>query len=633
MNKFLEFLEKHCQWVAIGLGGLFFVWILWGYLLTSPVALEAPGRDTLTPGTVDTEVAKSADLLRSRIDSQAVKMPPAVASQDPITQFVEAMAGANVPALVNGDRTFSSQGMGVQEGPRGPEIPEAMVRVTEFPVVPSAEVLPGIDGIKSARAQVVPVPVVAGQPAPGAAPGAAPGVVSVEARDISYIRGQYRIDPALIAAEFSKVNVPAGLPTMIVAVEVYRQEKLPDGTWTKEALVKLIGNNIIPWPLPPANANFQQVGQFQAWAESPQGQADLLRPQFYQVLMGEGPWDAPQNLDDIKQLVAQQNDADKAVRVEEARRKAEETKARRQNTPQGPPPGEMPPELRRGRRGGAGGGEFQIADPGRPNSLADLAGLQLAQARPPGYPPGYPGAPGRPPINPDDPRFMEEGMMPMPMPGQGAPGAPGAPTAGALPAAAFVPQGAPVIIGWFFDENVVEGHIYRYQVRYAIKNPMFQNNQVDPKKPELAQTFAIWSKLTDDAWSEERAIETSTRYYLANPGWQGGSVPNNVRVEVFKWAAGRWQRQIFQTSIGDTIGQKDAGIEFATASMLVDVRFDDRLDRAYVLVLGPDGQLTEREPIIDRNDPDRAALKLLADKAAPPAVGAAGGPGAPVAGR
>ena len=29
MNKFLEILEAHCQWIAVGLSGLFLAWVLW----------------------------------------------------------------------------------------------------------------------------------------------------------------------------------------------------------------------------------------------------------------------------------------------------------------------------------------------------------------------------------------------------------------------------------------------------------------------------------------------------------------------------------------------------------------------------------------------------------------------------
>ncbi len=616
MNKFVELLEQHCQWIAISLGGLFFAWIVWGYLLTSPVALEAPGRDALTPGNVDDEVARAADQLQKRIDSQTVKMPSVIASKDPIKEFDELMAGRNVPVMAR--VPWNSQGFDpLKVEDKGDNLPE-LVKVDKLPAVPPAEVLPDLS-LKVGRVTVAPVPGAPGQPAPAAAP----GVLPVDARDISYIRGEYRIDPTEIAQEFSKVNVPAGLPTMVVGVEVWRQEKKLDGTWTNAEKVPLIKNNIVPWPLPAANADFQQVGQFQAWAESPQGQADLLRPAFYQVLMGEGPWDAPQNLDAARDAATAAAAAERDARLEENRRKQDELRQRRQNTP--PPEDMMPPEGRRGRRGRE---EYQAADPTRPSSLADLAGLQLAQARPPMGPGGRPLYPEEMPIPDEAGGFMQPPGGGMP---GGQPGAPGQPAAGALPAAVFVPQGAPAIIGWFFDETVVEGRTYRYQVRYAIKNPMWMNNQV--ANPALAQQFALWSELKDDEWSEERTVETSTRFFLANASWQTGSVPNTVRVEIFKWAGGRWQSRVFQTSVGDRIGWEEAGVKFNTNSMLVDVRFDDRLERAYVLVLGPDGRLTEREPITDRNDPDRAALQLLVKNAQPPAMGAAGGPGAPVAGR
>ena len=37
MQKVIDFLEKHVQWVALGLGGLFLLLMVYLYVLTPPV--------------------------------------------------------------------------------------------------------------------------------------------------------------------------------------------------------------------------------------------------------------------------------------------------------------------------------------------------------------------------------------------------------------------------------------------------------------------------------------------------------------------------------------------------------------------------------------------------------------------
>lgn len=613
MNKVLELLEQHCQWIAIALGGLFFVWVAWAYVLMSPVAIEKPNAEALTPGNVDLQVKRNADTLEDKLSSTVVRAPDERAKVEVVEQIGRQFGGQSARPMVVDSSTFGGTPFvptDVKDAPVGPEI----VKVDKLPTLPEAEVLPD-NGLKSALAFVMVGPVGVGQPQP-----ANPAGVALPANgvDLNYIRGNYRIDPAAIDAAFKQVNVPPGLSTVIVSIKVLRQEEQADGTWSKAEDVKLLDNGIKAWPIPADNAGFQEVGQFEAWFGSPQGQADLLRPPFYQVLMGEGPWDAADTLDAAKAQLKAIADQERAARAADAAQRNQD----RRNTAPVPRNEEFLPEdgPPRGRR-------FSAPDPSRPNDLAELAGLQLAQApRNPNLPPdaffdGMDEMPG-------DPNF--NGMRP------GQPGQPaqaGQPNMEALPAPVFVPQGTPTITGWFYDADVKEGRTYRYQVLYAIKNPLYRSNQVT--KPQLARQFAIWSQVDKDAWSQPVRVDTSTRYFIADRSWTSSSQPNAVRMEIFKKTGGKWQSRIMSVAIGDPIGWPEAGADWGTGSTLVDVRYDDRLERAYLLLLGPDGKLREREPMSDRSDlnTDRAALQLLTKQAQLPAGASTGVTPQPVAGR
>lgn len=598
MNKFLELLEQHCQWIAIGIGGLFLAWMLYASVLVNPAAVQNSKKpdELLTPGEIDRDVKKDfADPLQRQIDDTRPVQPPASAGGIVREPWERQFAGIDRAAPPLFKFAFNSQPADITIGP-DIETPVANQQITELPEPAPA---PRMLDHKSARANV------AAPPAPGA-PAGGPAV-AVSGKDITYVRGHYSIDLTKMADAFRKAKIPQQATTSILAVEIYREQLQPDGTWSKPERVKLIDNGVKLMPLPPANANKQQIGQFRGWAESVQGQTDLLRPVFYTVAAGEGPWDPPVKLQILDPEKERQRKLDEA---RAARIEAEKAaKAARANQPRPEP---TPPNEGRPRRGSRNPENNPlINDPDRPNTYAGLAGLELAQAEPTGAPMF-------------DPREMDPNAAP------GAPGA-NAVAAGGLPQPQFNPTlaGMPAeIVGWFFDENVQEGRKYRYNVRYAIRNPAYESNLV--AKPALAQQFAIWSELDENGWSEPVEIAPGTHFFLAQGGWLANNVPLLVSVEVFKWSGGKWQRDVFRLAPGDRVGTDNNIAKFRTDNILVDIRFDERLNKAYVLFLGPDGRLAEQDPISARNDPLRQALMAEVNAGAPAPGGAPVG-GAPAA--
>src|SRR3954453_20706729 len=95
MQKVLDFLERHVQWVAIALAAVFLLYTLTSYLpgLAQPVTLELDG-EKLGPGDVDPHIRQKADELQARIDTQ-VKVPLVVPDQN--ARFQESLTRAEKP--------------------------------------------------------------------------------------------------------------------------------------------------------------------------------------------------------------------------------------------------------------------------------------------------------------------------------------------------------------------------------------------------------------------------------------------------------------------------------------------------------------------------------------------------------
>jgi len=584
MNKFLELLEEYCQWIAIALGAVFLAWVLWSYILFTPVSITAADKTTLTPGNVDDYVKKmQAEPLQREIDDTTPPKAPIVKGgvSEPWDRTI---AGTSAPIATLASNWTSSVPQDVQIE-KIEETNINLVKVEHLPVPPPTKPL----DIKAARAFVANGPA-----APGAAPQPNVPGQAAAGRDVNYVRFVYSIDPVAIDKAFREAKIPnQASQTSILETKLFRQE-LVNGNWTDPVEVKRInfGNPI--QPVPPANAGPDAITNFRTWAESDAAENDLVRPAFYPVLSGEGPWDAP--VDDIQPVAAP------TPKPEEIKKPVTPPMPRRGATPPPMPP-EMPGEggPRPGRSGGRRGSRL-IQDNNRPQSAVGLAGLQMAQANP------------NPPF-PGDPNFMNNGQ-PNPngaMPNPGAAPAPQQPQA--LPPAVFAPnQVFQPFTGWAYDETAEEGHTYRYQVVYALRNPVYEANLNIVANQALAQQFAIPSPLDAkaldaNAWSQPVTVKSTTEFYLAGPNWPSNNIPSNVRVLVYKWANGKWQEGKFAVSPGDKIGGQEAGIDYQTSDSLVDIRYDTRRSMPYVLVMNAAGQLVERDPTSDQRNPRQKQLK------------------------
>ncbi|MDB5325861.1 MAG: hypothetical protein JWM57_1430, partial [Phycisphaerales bacterium] len=269
-----------------------------------------------------------------------------------------------------------------------------------------------------------------------------------------------------------------------------------------------------------------------------------------------------------------------------------------------------------------------------PNNLGDLASEPFFQTRfPAGVSPVLPGPnngnmPGGMPPGGDPNGEMNGGMPPNVALAPGQVPAPTEP----LPAPNFQPGIEKPFLCWAYDETVVEGHTYRYQVVYALRNPVYDSNITRP--PQLAEQFAIWSEPDAQGWGQSTYVPPTAEFYLATTNWQSDKTPANIKIDVFKWAQGKWQTLPFTVSPGDRIGDVQAGVDYGTNVTVVDLKYDPRgnngAGRPYVLLLTADGRLIEREPTADRTNERMLSLRAYIQSLAPP-PGTPGAPGTPTA--
>lgn len=610
MQKVVDILERYCQWIAVGIGAIFFLFALYQYLpvVSKPVTATLGGQ-VFTPGEVDREIVQTAaEPLESKMSTPAtVKVnvpnysarvtelmtaPPKVA---PLSSAMAAARRVELPELP-------------WEKERNQNAP--LNQVVTLPALPSPVYEPAPT---SGFAQVT--PVVAAQP-PGnpAVPNPAGGN-----KDVVWVRVPYNISLAQMDREFKNANIPGALAaTHFLRVELVRQKKTGPDTWGADEVVAAIETAGI-LPQPPANANVGALLEHNKWAI--EHQVSIVQPPFYPYVAGDHPFRVeavsptdPNNPDGVAafdpetyppnapldKLTEEQKKQVQAVR--QRRAKEAQDAARQRGAQQGG--GQQGGGRGRGPGGGGpgGGGPGMRSDDG--SGRGTVSTFQRA---------------GQDPNNPGGQGYPGQGY-----PGEGGvPGAPGMVDTSVPPIGnqQFVPQaGIPDIQGYAFDVTAKPGATYRYRIRYAIANPMFNAN-APGVGPNLAQQFDI---VSDDPsrWTEPVTVKSNTHVFLQN-------VPpnaNNVRFTLFHWQNGKWNRANQTFNPGDSIGKLDGEVDYRSNLTLVDVRRDSTSDRAYAILMSDDGSISKRDYDSDKDSQEFKDLTLAVDgppqQAMPP-----GGPG------
>ena len=595
MEKVVEFIEKHVQWLALGLGVLWLGWMGWKYVITPPAAVEIAG-ERLTAGRVDKKtVEKAVTPLQAEMNrSEAPEMPVEnfaagfqstmnYDGKEPV-MLATTLWPRNEPIKIDVPRLPGTP----EPGPGGDVGPPrvALLPANPPPAVP-ADVVVG-------RSTIVP-PVIAGQPAvaPPAGQVAAPAQPVLNQNvDKDWVTQSFKIPVHEIGKQFVAAKIMPGAPfatTVFLQVELIRQEQSPDGAWANETVIKPLENGMqrVPYPAPNAGRNLEHT--YLNWAVANQG--DILEPAFYQVAQGD-PWRRP-GVAAVQQAVFNPANfppgtdisglpPDQREQVLQYRREQHKLKQQQPAQPRTP----RAPRAPRGPTGPEEGmeGMFSPRDPDR-EAYAQVRRPPVRQQVPPEF---------------MDPALMEDMTMMEGEMGMGAqPAVPVAGVAGVdFPTGEFEPAkwAKPEIEAWAHDDTVVPGKTYRYKMRYRIKNPLYATGNA-AKNPNDAKVFALTS--ADSAWGTSVTVPEIANFFIA-AGRIGGAA--KMRFDIFRFHNGLQERQSGEFGPGDRIGRPERDIDFATRWTIVDFRRDAR-DQDNVILVDDDGHTIIRNLSMDRNNP------------------------------
>jgi uncharacterized membrane protein YgcG len=627
MKKVLDFLEANVQWVALGLGVLWVLWMAWTYAINKPVVAKI-GNAELAPGSVDPYIVENAvNDLRGKMEGTKSAGP--IPSPKWAEAFRDGMANkgqqiAELPVPMAPIQVVEMRGFeGLTGAQRFADVP-----VEKLPTLPPAVMMESRSGMSNvAVPQQLAAAAANGNAngngngngdADGGAAEAQP--VALNGKDITWITALYRIPMTDLARAFIDVKVPPDqYSTTILEVALQREEQLPDGSWSKLTTIKPLPTVQLR-PLPPDGTRVKEKTDFLQWANT--HVADIVQPPFYQVLRGDA-WappgqapppevvaEAPKNEKPFdpkdwlgktleeKKAAGLTNDQIRAIAALEQKMKDEE----RKNKSKGG-----------GKSGGKGGGLGGMGGGGGLGGGGRGGGFGPNDGDRGGF--QDPGA-GDPASGQRGQR--EDSPPPVPNdPGLGAPQDQPHQQPAAIPAAQYpLPNGefdpsksqGTDIIGWAHDDTCEAGKTYRYRVSYKLKSPLWNTTNMT-KPQELANTFALSSK--ESEWGQPVKVESLSHFWVVRPAFRGES----AQVQVFRFSGGQLRTKIFDVAPGDAVGAPDGDVDYGTGWTMVDMPTDARGER-YVLLMDPHGRLQSRDFRADQADPKYKEMLQQANAAA-----------------
>lgn len=602
MQKLTAFLEQYVQWMAVGLGAVAVLLMAYFYLVRPPVTVKVASKE-LTPGQIDAEIVKGP--VRQIEDSlKKTSVPESLGKRiDVVTPIEEMARGSEVIAYDPRQRPPRGR---VIKDPKDPEPPDPTVLVKVLPE-DGAFPAPKVIAVKQGRTTVVVPDLKASRKSEDDTTGQA-RLVSKE-EDVDWISVGFQVDPLQLAKvfegpEFAELikEQPDRLQTAFLRTELLRQEKLPNGAWSKPVVIKPLRNNDL-LAYPGEDGSMRQKMMYLIAAEQNAGM--IVQPPFYEYVAGT-EWRPPgETVEAGTGTVAPVAPTPVPYPDPTARGNR---RSRRGGTgaPGVPmPPGGVYPGA--GMYPGRGGMPYPTGPAG--HGATDAARMYQQQGRggvrPPAggmgaygnvgrmpYPRGaYPGVGGR-------------GAMPMPAPGAGAYGGfqgfGGSGGGGLFDPLELADQGQIIEI-IAHDETVQPGKTYRYALRYYLKNPVFR--QRDIAAANVLEQLALTSARSD--WTKPVTITPRVVFYLANVS------RDNAEFDVFTWNKGSYRRKKVRAEPGDVVG--------ATGWSLADVR--RKGNDSFVIVMDAGGKSTRRTLTDDRENP--VYLKLMDDIEAAEATAAA----------
>jgi hypothetical protein len=640
--KIGEFFEKHVQWIAVGLGVAWLLWVGWAYGVNRP-EIEVAGQK-FSAGSIDEYIRETemqplaAKVANPNIPAGLVDVP------DFTDAFVSSMNGQAPRPLtaivIRSDPPYQQSVKIVDDGR-----PRERVIAIKLPEVAVPTDLTSGSG-RSLVMVLPPAPVRilnANNPDnPNAArPNIFDGAVAQPAAAGAAVAGQpvgVQSDKVWVT-QFAKLNLtaqdkffaeakipPSLMQKMYIEVQMQRQEVMPDGTFGQIEMVKGL-----PMNQPPVDR--KAVTDYIKWSADPEAQKLILIPKFYEVVKGAA-WEIPHKAD-VPLVADNQQPADnfnlmqkyqdyKALKTPAEIKKFNDSmtpeqkrafynfridEEKKEQKLKNPPPGGKAPPVRENRALPPRRGEGDAIDPqllremfadGDPAIDARRRRLMTNEGE---------GAYSR-----RRNRYDTEGMQPL-QPQQSQQQLLGS----------IVPDALGNIDIWAHDETAQPGRTYRYRLRAVIYNPLFNtaNTAVDPKMnlvpylPGDLATAALDMEKSWSDWSKSVAIPTNLDMMLVSAQSLNGREVARFRVKRFQEGTFNEAPKAFEVAPGDTIGglEKVVGIkapvDFTTNWTLVDIRQAGGDYR--VRIMDPQGRMEMRTLAGDRlRFKDDAAPKPVA---------------------
>jgi hypothetical protein len=642
MKKIVDFLEKHVQWVAVGIGGLYLLFTLWGYVINDPLKTDLQGQTVDLASVNDVILEGPGQKLQQDIASTA-KVPGLNQRPQYVAKFVDGMKvdRKEYQALALGDTWAHSAGLTAwQQNIETPQNNNGVPNqkggpVQSLPVPPAPTLVDTLVGRSTIASVVLQQQPPQGQPNPQqpAQPQAFGGgqagfgnqpqqPTQPAEEDKIWVTVEGKINVAPLAAAMASAKIPqAAQLTQFLRLQMVRQELGQNGAWANETVVLPPAFLEMP-PMPPAG-NRAGYLTYSDWALG-HNQA-ILQPPFYAVLKGDH-WHLPSD----KAGAAQGQPAFNPADLKQIPRTDEEKKARRDHLKQLEEQKKQQRMQRAPGRGGRGGAPEDMGGggggrgPGGPAGFAPRDAdrpVLLAQARP-GYRPTYAPPVGGPPSDMMAPEDMGMDMGGMPGPQFQQYNASEAVTKAnqtlqQLGTQLFDPSKITEIPVWGHDETVTPGKTYRYRLQYVVLNPLLNAPQL-AGNPKLAQQFGLVSEPSE--WTPAITVPNAVSFYVAS-----GVGRDRVNFRIYKWQNGVTTAIQAPFTPGDMIAKSDNNVDYTTGWTVVDIRPDARGDN-YVLLTDNTGKLIRRDFRSDDADPTNRKLKRDVDAQNAANANAPGGP-------
>ena len=632
MQKFVNFIEQHVQWLAIALGAAFLLWITWSNVVQSPLVVKVGGKP-VDPGEVEKTIvngpiAELSAAMTKNNDPITIPVPDVIASWNKQADEQEARSG---PLKIVVDWNPHQMDQIDNPGSVGQDV-LAKLQFDKLPALPA----PLPVAVKAYRTAVVYSDPKAAAAAPGNDPNAQATPIS---RDIDATSVAFKVQMSSLEAEFKKAfaNVKGVKPqmeqqlmqTMFLQVTLYRQEQDANG-WSQKLTVvpPLAIHEMMEYPGDKAGTAAGLT--YEAWASS--HAADIIQPSFYPTAPGAPIWTLP-----------------------------DQATAPAPGTPVGLPPAPQPfragpngiqpqPGYNPGRSGGVapnpysngyrpnqspqgiptvptpygagngysgpGGGAYSGAAGGntggyQPPSNGYGGNNGYGGTAPNPYSNGYSQQPGytQPGNGYPQSGYPQQAASGQPLPGMFAvavpPAAPGTAVAAAKPSDIMI---------YAHDDQVEAGKTYRYFLQYRLLSPLFDSRAATP---EVRKVFGLASPAPDPAAPKTGAqptdkitIPSRTQIYVKSVR------PSEVHFAVFVWKPNPKETEV-AASPGDQVGP--------TPWTVVDIRQNPTAHNDYYILLVDDKGTVIRHDF--RKDLDDPKLKELHDQAAASATASASSAG------